>query len=237
MPGKVLADLGGRPLIQHVIERTAAASLIDRVVVATTEDSSDTALAAFVHDGLGAEVYRGSCDDVLDRFYRAAEPYAPDIIVRVTADDPFKDPEIINTAVQRLLDEPGLDYCSNTVTLTFPEGLDIEAFRFAALEAAAREARLPSEREHVTPFIWKQPERFASAQFVHQEDLSAWRLTVDTAADLKLARAIVEALEVGPEPISYPEIVELLKRQPQLLRINEEATRNAGYLRSVEKEQ
>src|ERR1035437_9031560 len=153
LPEKVLAEIEGYTLIEHVLRRSAAAKRVDKVVVATTNRPEDDRLEKFVRESFGFEVFRGSTDDVLDRFFRCAAPYSPELIVRITADDPLKDPEIIDRAVKIQLDDPTLDYCSNTIKPTFPEGFDIETFRFSALATAASEARLPSEREHVTPFI------------------------------------------------------------------------------------
>lgn len=236
LPGKVLADVQGRSLIAHVVERCAAAKCLQRVVIATTGQPEDDRLAAHVRDTLGVDVFRGSTDDVLDRFYQCALHYAPDIVVRITADDPLKDPEIIDRAVAILREDAGADYCSNAIRPTFPEGLDIEAFRFPALAAAAAEARLPSEREHVTPFIWSRPQRFRIRNFEHEEDLSAWRLTVDKPADLDLMRAIFAALGTKNNKFSYRAVIDLLKRRPELRDINSGTVRNEGYLRSLQEE-
>lgn len=236
LPKKVLAPIAGRSLIQHVIERSKAAKSIDRIVVATTDLPEDDALERVVRDELGTDVFRGAENDVLDRFYRCAVGYSPDIIVRITADDPLKDGEVIDRAVGELRADPSLDYVSNTLKPTFPEGLDIETFRFAALERAAREAHLPSEREHVTPFIWKNGDLFRARNFEHDEDLSAWRLTVDKPEDLALMREIFGALGAHGNLFSYREVIALLKRRPELLAINSGTIRNEGYERSLKED-
>jgi spore coat polysaccharide biosynthesis protein SpsF len=236
LPKKVMADIAGRPLLRRVVERARAAATIDRVMVATTQSAEDDELEAYVRDALGVAVFRGSVDDVLDRFHRCAAPFAPSIVVRVTADDPLKDPAIIDRCVRHLLEDERLDYCSNTLRPTFPEGLDIEAFRFSALAAATDEARLASEREHVTPFIWKRPDRFRLRNFVHDEDLSDWRWTVDKPADLDFMRAVFAAFKDREGDASFREVIDLLKRRPELRAINAGTIRNEGYLRSVQKE-
>lgn len=236
LPNKVLADIEGQTLVERVLRRSAAAKRIDRVVVATTDRPEDDRLEKFVHETLGFDVFRGSTDDVLDRFYCCAAPYSPESIVRITADDPLKDPELIDRAVSILVEDPLLDYCSNTIKPTFPEGLDIEVFRFSSLKAAAAEARTPSEREHVTPFIYKRPERFRIRNFEHDEDLSDWRLTVDKPSDLELARIIFRSLSAHGTLFSYRDVIALLKQRPELREINAGTARNEGYLRSLQEE-
>jgi len=232
LPGKSLAEIAGRPLLQHVIERAQAAKTVHEVIVATTWESADRA----IHDlaeRCGAYCFSGSIDDVLDRFYQAAWLSHAAIVVRLTADDPFKDPVIIDRIVQRLLDHPELDYVSNTVAPTFPEGLDVEAVRIRALGRAWKHASRPSDREHVTPFIWRQPGRFRIGQIEHPRDLSHMRWTIDYPQDLEFARAVASRLPGNP---GMREILTLLEREPGLARINDHISRNEGYLASLQKE-
>jgi len=231
LPGKSLADIAGKPLVAHVIERMRACATVHDVVVATTSESSDDALARAV-SSLGVTVYRGSTDDVLDRTCRAARDAGAQIVVRATADDPFKDPEVTDLVVRRLLDERA-DYCSNTLKPTFPEGVDIEAFTVRALERAWHEARLASEREHVTPYIWKQPEQFKLVGVTYASDLSRLRWTVDYPEDLAFARAVYAQLYHG-EPFGMEAVLRLLERQPELARLNRGVARNEGYQRSLQ---
>jgi spore coat polysaccharide biosynthesis protein SpsF len=236
LPRKVLADIVGTPLIIRIIERVRAARGIEELVVATTTDREDDELAGFLLQGMYCKVFRGMRDDVLDRFYRCATTHAADIIVRVTADDPLKDPRIIERATQMLIDDPSLDYCSNTLEPTFPEGLDIEVFRFSALEKAWRQASLPSEREHVTPYIWKHPEIFRLANFRHERDLSSWRWTVDKPNDLEFMRAVYGHFASQPL-VSFQDVIAWLHENPSMLTINSDTQRNEGYLMSLESEQ
>jgi spore coat polysaccharide biosynthesis protein SpsF len=231
LPGKVLEDVAGRPLLARVLERVQASAVVDAVVVATTTEASDDAVVELARD-CGAETYRGSIDDVLDRFHGAAAAAGADGVVRVTADDPFKDPEVIDLVAGRLTSDPALDYVSNTLTPTYPEGLDIECFTAAALERAWNEARLPSEREHVTPYIWNHPERFAVRNVNLDRDLSHLRWTVDYPDDLEFARAVYERLADRPN-FSMDDILELLEREPALTEINAGHVRMAGYHRSL----
>jgi spore coat polysaccharide biosynthesis protein SpsF len=234
LPGKVLAEVAGRCLIERVLERTRATPGLDAVMVATTTDRADDALVEFLTRN-GCGVYRGSMDDVLDRYYRCARSCDAEIIVRVTADDPLKDPQIIAHALGLLIADARLEYCSNTLEPTFPEGLDIEVFRFSALERAWREARLASEREHVTPYIWKHPDLFKVLNFRHERDLSAWRWTVDKPGDLQFMTAVFSHF-AGQPLVRYQDVIAWLDANPQVREINMGTQRNEGYLKSLQSE-
>jgi spore coat polysaccharide biosynthesis protein SpsF len=235
LPNKVLADICGKTLIERVIERTRAARSIDAVIVATTTESADDVLAGFLESRRLCPVFRGSMADVLDRYYQSAKSAGAGTIVRVTADDPLKDPQLMDHAVGELAADPALDYCSNTLEPTYPEGLDIEAFRFAALERAWREARQPSEREHVTPFIWKRADTFKLRNFRNDRDLSAWRWTVDKPADLEFMRAVFQEFP-GQPLVRYQDVIRLLEANPHIPGINSGTARNEGYLKSLQSE-
>ena len=234
-PNKVLADIAGEPMLAHVLKRTARAH-VDAIVVATTDKPEDAVLARWVTESGLASVYRGSEHDVLDRFWRAATQSQADVIVRVTADDPLKDPQIIDHALSLLEQDESLDYASNTMRPTFPEGLDIEVFRFAALDRANAQAKLASEREHVTPYIWKHPELFRVRNFEHAEDLSSWRWTVDKPADLEFMRKVFSAFPSG-DPMPYQSVIDYVRRHPEVAAINSGTARNEGYAQSLQKEQ
>jgi spore coat polysaccharide biosynthesis protein SpsF (cytidylyltransferase family) len=195
LPGKVLADLGGRPVLAHVLERAA---LIDReatLVLAIPSAASDDPLAEIGRQA-GALVVRGSAEDVLDRYHQAAEEANADAIVRITADCPLLDPAVSARVVARFR-AGGVDYASNTHPPTYPDGYDTEVFSAAALDAAWRDARDPSEREHVTTFIWRRPGRFQCANVADDVDRSSWRLTLDTPDDLENIRKLYGRLGGG----------------------------------------
>ena len=236
LPRKVLADICGRTLLEHLVERVRAARTIGKVVVATTNGPADDELVRFIEARGLCGVYRGSEEDVLDRFHGCAIRESAEVIVRVTADDPLKDPSIIDRAVKLLLAQPALDYCSNTLEPSFPEGLDIEAFRFRALDSAQREARLASEREHVTPFIWKNPARFRLLNFRHSEDLSGWRWTVDKPEDLEFMRAVFSHFYHGSSVFPFADVIEYLRARPEIRAVNAGTARNEGYMKSLGKE-
>jgi spore coat polysaccharide biosynthesis protein SpsF len=235
LPGKVLVDISGQPLLQRLIERVQATPGIDRVVVATTIESTDDVLANWCAAHF-IPVFRGSVDDVLDRFWQCAQLYKAEFIVRVTADDPLKDPQIISEALKLCGSAPEVDYASNTLQPTYPEGLDIEVVRFRALERAAREATLPSEREHVMPYVWKHPERFVLRSFNMQPDLSHWRWTVDKPADLELVRHIFNHF-VDQPLVQYQDVISWLNDHPELLSINAGTLRHEGYFKTLATEQ
>lgn len=236
LPGKVLIDIQGKPLLEHVIDRVRMARLIDRMVIATTFNEKDKAIIEFAKN-LNIPYYVGSEDDVLDRFYQTAKKYKAETIVRITADRPFEDPEVIDKVVSYYLShKEGVDYVSNTIKPTYPEGLDVEGFSFEALGKAWKEAKKPSEREHVTPYIWNHPELFRLTNVENDEDLSHLRWTVDTEADLQFTREIYARLYHG-QVFFMKDILALLSAEPELARINKGITRYEGYLRSLEQEQ
>ena len=218
LPGKSLRELAAHPLVEHVARRTLAANEVNRVVFAVPEGQEDDVLAEYVTHHLGLAVHRGPVDDVLCRFAIAIAAEDPSIVVRVTADDPLKDPALIDRAVRTLVDDPTVDYVSNTLDATFPEGLDVEAIRVEALLLADREAVLPSDREHVTPFIWRQPDRFTIRQFRADRDLSDWRWTLDTVEDYEVLRALIE--QHGAAELAVPELLSLLEAHPEIMALN-----------------
>lgn len=232
LPGKSLADIHGKPLLQRVIDRTVAIPGIEHVVLATTIESEDDPLVECATKS-AISVYRGSVDDVLGRFVGAARSVNASVIVRVTADDPFKDPEVSGRVLAEFLRlAPSIEYVSNTLEPTWPEGLDIEVFSREALERAGREAALRSEREHVTPYIYNHPDRFRIAQVKHSEDLSSLRWTLDYPEDLEFTRAVYARLDCGVV-FGMSEILALLNAEPALREMNRGFLRNAGYLKSL----
>lgn len=230
LPRKSVAPIAGKPMLQHVLERAAAARSVQRVVLATTTDPEDVELADLAHAN-GIAVYRGDRDDVLDRFWQASRFADAEVVVRITADDPLKDPAVIDAVVERLM-KSGADYASNTLTPSYPEGLDVEVFTQKALDRAWNEATLASEREHVTPYIWKHPDRFRVASVMHSADLSHLRWTVDYPGDLAFVCAIYDRLYRG-EVFGMDAVLALLEREPDLVALASEVVRNDGYIRSI----
>ena len=214
LPGKVLAEINGRPVVDHVLRRAARIEGVDEVVLAVPDASEDDVLARAGEDA-GVRVVRGDATDVLNRYFDAAIASGADAVVRITADCPLIDPKISALVVHRFK-EGDVDYVSNTHPPTYPDGYDTEVFSAAALTAAWREATDPFEREHVTPFIWRRPDRFRLANVADRADRSSWQLTVDTAADLAALRSLWTRMP--DEQFGIAEVIALEAREPQLVR-------------------
>jgi spore coat polysaccharide biosynthesis protein SpsF len=231
LPGKVMRPLAGAPMIERQVERLRRAQALEGLVLATSTDRSDGLLEQWAI-GAGLAVHRGALDDVLDRFVDAARPREPAHVVRLTADCPLADPQLIDRVVSAHLDV-GADYTSNTLQPTFPDGLDVEVMTMAALEAAAREATAPYQREHVTQFIIRQPERFRLHNVRCERDLSALRWTVDEAVDFELIEAVYGALYRSNPAFTTADVLAFLQHNPQWVAHNTHHARNEGLARSL----
>lgn len=234
LPGKVLKEICGQPMLKLQLERLRRASLIDRLLVATTESQSDQPIFELCRQ-MGLKCFRGSENDVLDRFYQAAREAGAgegDAIVRLTADCPLADPEIVDRVIALYLDT-GADYASNINPPTFPDGLDVEVFSYSSLGRAWSEAALASEREHVTPYIRNNEELFPSANLVNERDLSELRWTVDEAADLEMVRVVYNSLYFEKPGFVMQDVLDFLEKNPEAAEINRGFIRNEGYQRSL----
>ncbi|HLO75197.1 MAG TPA: glycosyltransferase family protein [Magnetospirillum sp.] len=231
LPGKVLKPLLGQPMLLRHMERLRRSRTLGLLLVATTDHDSDTPLAQLCADH-GIPCFRGAMDDVLDRFWQAAAPYAPEHIVRLTGDCPLADPEVIDRVVAAHLDG-GFDYTSNTLTPTWPDGLDVEVVRAPCLHQAWTEAELPSEREHVTPFVKTRPERFRLHNVVNDRNLSALRWTVDEPEDFAFVERVYGALYPHRPDFGSADILDLLARDPAIADLNANFERDAGYRKTL----
>ncbi len=218
LPGKVLKPILGRPMLAHQIERLRRASALEELIVATSSEPADGAVAELCAT-LGVACFRGSHTDVLDRFYRAAASHAAEHVARFTGDCPLIDPDVVDHVIGVHLEQRN-DYTSNALERTYPDGLDVEVFRHSCLEQAWREAQLPSQREHVTPFFYGNPERFRLGSVRRETDLSGHRWAVDEPADLRLVTAIFEALYPQNAAFSTADVLALLERRPELAELN-----------------
>jgi spore coat polysaccharide biosynthesis protein SpsF len=232
LPGKVMADIAGKPMLVRVVDRVRRTTKVDLVVVATSSHQSDDVLASYCEKE-GIPCFRGSEDDVLDRFYQAAKYFQADVIVRLSSDCPLHDPDVIDLTVKALL-ESGVDFVSGGLETTFPDGLDAAVFRMDTLEKTWREASLKSDREHVTTYIHKNAELFKRKTVRHSTDLSHHRWTVDEPRDLEFVRQVYDHL--GSTHFGMKDILDLLDRFPELKAINTGISRNEGYSKSLKED-
>ncbi len=231
LPKKVLMKLCEKPMLQHIIERTLWSKRVDHVMVATTIKNEDDLIANLCQK-LGVDCYRGSENDVLDRFYQAAKQFDAENIIRVTADCPFIDPEIIDKIINIHM-KGNFDYTSNILVETYPDGLDVEVFKFSALKEAWEKACLVSEREHVTPYI-KFKGNFTRFSVELETSLADKRWTVDTPRDFEAIEKIYCALYSGDKIFLMNDILAYLEKNPWIEEINADIKRNEGYMKSIE---
>lgn len=229
LPGKVLKPILGRPMLRHQIDRVQRAASLDALIVATSVDPSDDPIAALCVDA-GVDCFRGSLGDVLDRYYQAARRYQPRIVVRLTGDCPLIDPTLIDRTVEYFR---GGAFDIVRTADSFAEGLDVEVFGFGILEQAWRAATRPSDREHVTLYMHRQPGLFRIGLYPSDIDLSHLRLTVDEPEDFELVRRTYEALYPCDPAFATSDIVALLNANPELAALNRNIRRNEGLQRSL----
>jgi len=229
LPGKSLADIAGHPMLWHVVDRTRHATLVERVVVATSDDPSDDPIAEFCQSE-DIAYFRGSEQDVLDRFYQAARSNCGETLVRITADCPLIDPEVIDNVIRKY-QAGDFDYVSNAMRYTYPDGLDTEVFSFNALQRAWREAAKPSEREHVTPYLRAGGFRIANVESEHPVLPGQYRWTVDEAGDLDFVRKVYSTFP--RRNFGFRDILEVLKETPAVAAAQTLAITNEGYYRSL----
>jgi spore coat polysaccharide biosynthesis protein SpsF len=232
LPGKVLKPILGRPMLERQIERLRRSKRMDKLVVATSSDASDDPIAGLC-ESLAIDCFRGSLDDVLDRFYQAARRHAPRAVVRLTGDCPLADPDVIDTLIEVHV-RNGYDYTANVLPpRQIPDGLDVEVVALPCLEVAWREATLPSEREHVTPFIYNHPERFRFERQEQARDLSHLRWVVDEPEDFAFISTVYEALYPANPTFTTADILALLESRPDIAAMMGHAPTNEGYQRSL----
>lgn len=221
LPGKILMEVLGKPLLEYQIERLKRVALADEVVIATTVNAADEPVTALCRR-LAVPCFRGSEHDVLSRYYLAAAEHAADTVVRVTSDCPLIDPAVIDQVIALYnAKHPRRAYVSNIGARTYPRGMDTEVFSFAALAAAHHEATLAGDREHVTPFIRRETARFPAANLSYVADASDHRWTVDTPEDFHLIEKILTALYPGKPAFTLEDCLELIAANPSWSAINE----------------
>lgn len=234
LPEKVLLDLEGKTVLEHVVERVSASKNIHDVVVATTINKEDLEIVK-ICSNLGISVYCGSEEDVLDRYYQVARLFKVDHIVRITSDCPMIDPKIIDDVINLHLQE-NADYTTNTLNETYPDGQDVEVITFDALKKAWKNADLASEREHVAPYIRFKPHIFKHSSLDYKQNLSQKRWTLDNREDYELINKIYKNLYHINNLFGMEEILAFLHENPDIEKINEHINRNEGYLKSLKED-
>lgn len=224
LPNKVLRPLAGKPLLVRMVERVTAARLAGTVVVATTREPADDPLVAVCRDA-GLNCYRGDSSDLLDRHYQAGKLYQASAVIKIPSDCPLIDPRIIDRVIAHYLaHRGGYDFVSNLHPATYPDGNDVEIMSMPALEIAWREARRPLEREHTTPFLWENPDRFRLANVPWETGLDysmSHRWTIDYEADYQFIAAVYDALYSSERHFTLEEILAFLSTHPEIGAINQ----------------
>lgn len=237
LPNKILKDVKGKALLEVHVQRIQSSKRISKLVVATTTNPKDNAVVQLCQK-LRVSFFRGSEHDVLDRFYQAAKKIKPNYVVRLTSDCPLLDGELMDSIINHTISK-NLDYCSNTLEQMYPDGQDVEVFKFSALELAWKKATLLSEREHVTPYIYnnssfKGGKLFLSDSYNHlKENYNDVRLTVDEPEDLKVIDLIIAKLGINKKWKDYADIY---REEKEIHELNRHISRNEGYLKSLKKD-
>jgi spore coat polysaccharide biosynthesis protein SpsF len=227
LPDKVFYELSDKPLIWHVVNRLKISKKLSKIVLATTTNPLDNKLTKWAQENQ-VDYYRGSESDVLGRYFEAARQFNADIIVRITADDPFKDAPVMDEVIGMML-EHNVDFCFNNKPASFPEGLDIEVFTFRSLQLAYKQAKDPFEREHVTQYFHRNPSLFSMANLAYKENLSHLRWTIDTKADYEMAKNVYDSLYQPGKIFLMQDILHLLEKKPEIALANANVERSAMY--------
>lgn len=227
-PGKVLAPLAGQPMILRQLERIQRAKSLDAIVVATSTDASDDELAQLVKAS-GFDVVRGDLNDVLARFIQVIDQYQPETVVRLTADCPLISPQVIDQVVARF-NQGDCDYASNTMTPTYPDGLDVEVVKASVLQEIYETSTDKNEREHVTLGVYRQPDKYRIVNVSGEGDLSHLRWTVDTPEDYAFVKAIYGELYPKNPNFDLVDVISYLKEHPERSRTTTDAIRNAALV-------
>jgi spore coat polysaccharide biosynthesis protein SpsF (cytidylyltransferase family) len=236
LPGKVLMKISNMSIIEIHLRRLLKSKLITNFKLATTnEPGIDEIIKIAIK--LNIPFYKGSIDNVLDRFFQASINEQPDYVVRVTSDCPLIDPILVDKIIEFTI-KNNLDYCSNTLASTYPDGVDVEVFKFSALIKAHKEATLLSEKEHVTPYIWKNSTYlrgsiFNSDCYKNEIDFSKYRITIDTIEDFLVLEKLVNELGIDKKWEKY---INYLEMNPTIFEINDRYKRNEGYQKSLNQE-
>lgn len=240
LPKKVLKKIKGKPMLYYVIKQTLASDIVDEVIIATTKEKNDDLIVDYCKQNK-IKVFRGSNVDLLDRYYKCAKKYNCDPIIRITSDCPLIDPTVIDK-IYKKFERNSFDYVANNLekihgkwdnsTCNYPQGMTVEISSFKSLEKAWNEAKKPSEREHVFPYIQFNPKLFRVTNHKIKKNLSHIRCTVDRLNDLKFVKIIYEKMNVG-RIITIKDILKIIEKEPELVLINNDIPFDEGYKKSL----
>ena len=230
LPGKVMMNIDEKnTLLHYVVQQLKFSKLANNIIIATTTSEKDDNIVDFATK-MNLKHFRGEVDNVLDRYYQCAKNFSISTIVRISADDPLIDPTIVDRVIEKFYSN-SYDYVSNTNPRTFPQGNEIEVFSFETLEFAWKNAKKISEKEHVTPYIYNNKEKFRMANVENSKNLSSLRWTVDTQSDLDFVRLITSKIQKIPTLMT--DIQDVLSKEPHLLDINKDHIIDEGYKKSI----
>jgi len=233
LPGKVMMNVDGKnTLLHYIIQQLKFSKLANNIIIATTTSEKDDCIVDFATK-MNLKYFRGEVDNVLDRYYQCAKNFSISTIVRISADDPLIDPTIVDRVIEKFYSN-SYDYVSNTNPRTFPQGNEIEVFSFETLEFVWKNAKKISEKEHVTPYIYNNKEKFRMANVENSKNLSSLRWTVDTQNDLDFVRLIISKIQKTPTLMA--DIQDILSKEPHLLDINKDHIIDEGYKKSISKD-
>jgi len=234
LPGKTLLKIDDKnTVLDFVINQLSSSNLLDEIIIATTNLESDNVIENFVKN-MDVNIFRGKSNDILDRYFQCAKHFSIDIIVRITGDNPLIDPTIIDDLIQKFTLN-SYDYLSNAHVRTFPYGTEVEIFSFKSLEQAWKNAILPSEREHVTPYFYNNPDQFKIFNVENSTNISNLRWTIDRKNDLTLVKSII--YKIKKRPILMTDILRLFSIEPKLFEINKNQLQNEGYQKSLNEDE
>lgn len=230
LPGKVLMKLNDISVLQCLINQLDYSKLLNRKIIATSTNEEDDVIFESVK-AIGVDSFRGNNLDVLDRYYQCAKYFSAQHVVRITADCPLIDPQIVDKTIE-FYKKNNFDYVNNFHKKTFPSGTEVEVFSFSTLERVWKNAKKPSEREHVTSYIYTNPEQFSIGFTEYHEDLSNLHWTVDRIEDLNFVRTLYS--KIHKKPILLEDILNVIKDEPLILEINKNTNPKEGYLKSLQ---
>ncbi len=232
LPGKVLKKLNGITVLESLLNQLNYSKLLNDKIIATTSNLEDDVIVNFCKSK-EIKCFRGSQDDVLDRYYNCAKKFSINTIIRITSDCPLMDPQVVDDVIDFYL-KNSYDYVNNFYKRTYPYGNDVEIFSLKVLEKVWEKATKPSEREHVTPYIYNNPDEFSLGWIENKENLSEFHWTVDRKEDLIFVQKIFK--KISKRPILMKDIIDVIKDDPSLLEINKNTNPNEGYLKSIKEE-